>query len=115
MLKVFGVNERDEHLEHVFHVLSYLKQHKKSTMVFDYTEPRFDEKVFKACNWEKFYLGAEEEKPLNLPELRGKPAILTGFVGADHAGYKETSRSHIGTIFWVTKHLFCSIQKGKLQ
>lgn len=56
------VSGREGHLKQVFHVFSYLKHRKKSTMAFDYTEHRFHEKVFKACNWEEFYLGAEYEK-----------------------------------------------------
>lgn len=72
-------------------------------MVFDYTEPRFDEKAFEKFSWETYYPDAQEEIPSNMPEARGKPVTLTCFVDADHAGCKETRRSHTGILLWLNK------------
>ena len=47
----------------------------------------------------------------DVPEPRGKEVVMTCFVDADHAGCKETQRSHTGVIifgnrapiFWFSK------------
>jgi hypothetical protein len=38
-----------------------------------------------------------------MPEPSGKPVKMTCFVDADHAGCKETRRSHTGVIILVNK------------
>jgi hypothetical protein len=45
----FVVSPREGHLQQVFHLFAYLKHHKRSKMVFDDTEPMFDETAFKVC------------------------------------------------------------------
>ena len=41
--------------------------------------------------------------PPNAPQLRGKPVTSTCFVDADHAGCRETRRSHTGIIIMVNR------------
>ena len=51
MLSRYLVSAREGHLDQVFHVFAYLKTHETSTMVFDDTEPEFDDCRFKECDW----------------------------------------------------------------
>ncbi len=41
-----------------------------------------------------------ESIPLNAPEPRGNPMLMSCFVDADHAGNKITRRSHTGIIIF---------------
>ena len=50
MLSRYLVSAREGHLDQVFHVFAYLKTHEISMMVFDDTEPDFDDCRFKDCN-----------------------------------------------------------------
>jgi hypothetical protein len=63
---------REGHLQQVFHIFGYLKAHDKSTLVFDDTEPLFDPKRFRECDWGEFYPRACKGIPPNAPEARGK-------------------------------------------
>jgi hypothetical protein len=51
MLSRYVVSLCEGHLEQVFHLFAYLKHHKRSRMVFDNSEPVFDDKAFNVCNW----------------------------------------------------------------
>jgi hypothetical protein len=103
MLSRYVVSPREGHLQQVFHLFAYLKHHKRSKMVFDDTEPIFDDNAFKTCDWSEFYPGAEEAIPHNVPEERGHGVVTTVFVDADHAGCKATRRSHTGVFIFVNK------------
>jgi hypothetical protein len=92
-----------QHLQQLFHIFAYLKHHKRSKMVFDDTEPVFDESRFKACDWSEFYPDAEEAIPHNVPEGRGHGVLTSCFVDSDHAGCKATRRSHTGVILFLNK------------
>ncbi|KAI2510974.1 Reverse transcriptase (RNA-dependent DNA polymerase) [Fragilaria crotonensis] len=73
-------------------------------MVFDDTEPRFDETRFRACcDWSELYPGAEEAVPKGMPAVRGRSVIMSCFVNADHAGCRVTRRSHTGVIIFVNR------------
>jgi hypothetical protein len=87
----------------VFHIFAYLKHHKQSKMVFDDTEPVFNDAVFKVCDWSEFYPDAKEAIPHNVPKARGNGVVTSCFVDADHAGCKATRRSHTGVIIYVNK------------
>ena len=50
MLSRYLVSAREGHLEQVFHVFAYLKTHETSTIVFDDSEPDFDDCRFKDCD-----------------------------------------------------------------
>ena len=103
MLSRYVVSPREGHLQQVFHLFAYLKHHKRSRMVFDDTEPVFDESSFKVCDWAEFYPEAEEAIPHNTPEARGNGVVTSAFVDADHAGCKATRRSHTGVFVYVNK------------
>jgi hypothetical protein len=103
MLSRYLVNPREGHLQQVFHIYGYLKKHKRSTMVFDDSEPSFDPKCFRKCDWSKFYPNAEDLIPPNMPEPRGKEVSMTCFVDADHAGCRVTRRSHTGIVIFVNQ------------
>ena len=90
MLSRHSVAPRRGHLEQVFHIFAYLKRYERSTLVFDDTEPVFDETRFTKCDWTEFYPGATEVEPPNAPELRGKSLKMTCYVDADHAGCRAT-------------------------
>jgi len=72
-------------------------------MVFDDTMPSFGLNRFATHNWTKFYPDAKEAIPAVVPEERGKPVMMSCFVDADHAGCKETRRSHSGIIIFVNR------------
>jgi hypothetical protein len=52
---------RQDHLEAVYHVFAYLKQHLNSTLVFDEQLPDIDESFFIQVDWRGFY-GTEKEE-----------------------------------------------------
>ena len=103
MLSRYLVTAREGHLEQVFHVFAYLKSHERSTMVFDDTEPNFDERRFKTCDWSEYYPNAVEKIPRDMPVARGKPVVMSCFVDADHAGCRATRRSHTGIIIFINR------------
>jgi hypothetical protein len=103
MLSRYLVAAREGHLEQLFHIFAYLKQYDTSTMVFDDTEPWFDERRFKACEWAEYYPDATESLPPSMPKPRGRSVVMTCFVDADHGGCKATGRSHSGIIIFVNR------------
>jgi len=74
-------------------------------MVFDETLPEFDEHRFKDIDWSEFYPDATKAIPPNHPEPRGNAVNTSTFVDADHAGCKETRRSHTGILLFVNRAL----------
>ena len=72
-------------------------------MVFDDTVPVFDENAFIVCDWSEFYPDAEEAIPYNVPKPRGHGVVTSVFVDSDHAGCKDTLRSHTGIFVFVNK------------
>ena len=51
MLSRFLAAPRRRHLDQVFHIFANLKQYNRSSMVFDETEPLFNESCFQKCEW----------------------------------------------------------------
>jgi hypothetical protein len=94
---------RQGHLEQIFHLYAYLKQHERSTMVFDDTHPDIDESRFMQCDWHDFYPEAEEAVPTNAPEPRGNPVSIHCFVDADHGGCRLTRRLQTGVIIFLNR------------
>ena len=86
MLSRYLVAARSGHLDQLFHIFAYLKRDDASTMVFDDTEPTFDESRFKVCDWHEYYPDAKEAIPKDIPSSRGRSVIMSCFVDADHAG-----------------------------
>jgi hypothetical protein len=72
-------------------------------MVFDDSEPVYNESSFKVCDWAEYYPEAEEAIPNNAPMERGNGVVTSSFVDADHAGCKATRRSHTGVVLFVNK------------
>jgi hypothetical protein len=103
MLSHYVVSPREEHLQHVFHLFAYLKRHKQSKMVFDDTEPVFNENSFCVCDWLEYYPDVEEAIPHNAPETHGNGVVTSTFVDADHAGCKAKRRLHTGVLCYVNK------------
>jgi hypothetical protein len=103
MLSSHAAAPREGHLDQAFHVFAYLKHHGRSKLVFDDTNPEFDERRFKKCNWSETYPDAEEAIPTNMPEPRGKPVTVNCFVDASHAGCQVTRRSQTGVIIFCNR------------
>jgi hypothetical protein len=51
MLSRYLVSPREGHLQQVNHIFAYLKQFNRAMIVFDDSEPSFDESAFHTCNW----------------------------------------------------------------
>jgi hypothetical protein len=100
------------HLEQVFHMFGYLKEHPKRKIAFDPTHPTVPEKMFTKYDWHDFYRGAKEAIPGDKPPPRGNPMSSHMFVDADLAGNKVTRKSQTGIlifcnrapIIWYSKH-----------
>ena len=101
MLSRFLAEPRRGHLEQAFHIFAYLKKYDTSAMMFDDTEPFFDEGRFKKCDWTEFYPGAAEAIPPNAPEPRGKSVVMSCFVDADHAGCRVFARATVARTLWL--------------
>jgi len=101
MLSSFLAAPREGHLQETFHIFSYLKRYKKSTMVFDDTLPSVTNVYFQdSADWSDFYGDAQEKVPLNAPAPRGNPVNMYCFCDSDHAGDRLTRRSHSGIIIF---------------
>jgi hypothetical protein len=98
---------RQGHLEVVYHIFAYLKQHLNSTLVFDERMPVIiHEENFLQVDWSDFYGNSlREELPPKMPEPRGKALRNSCFVDADHAGNMMTRRSHTGILIFVINAL----------
>ena len=70
MLLCFLAAPQRGHRDQAFHILTYLKRYNRSSMVFDDTEPVFDESCFQKCDWSEYYPGACEAVPPDAPEVR---------------------------------------------
>ena len=102
-LSSFLMSPREGHLEQVFHIFAYLKKYDRSTMVFDDTEPYFDESRFQKVDWQGYYPGAKEAEHPNAPEACGKAVTMSCFVDADHAGCQVTRRLHSGILLFLNR------------
>jgi hypothetical protein len=72
-------------------------------MVFNDHEMVHDMTKFVQCDWSKFYPGAAEVEPPNVPELRGKSVTMTCYVDTDHAGCHATRCLQSGVLIYVNK------------
>jgi hypothetical protein len=103
LMSCYLASAREGHLDQLFHVFTYLKNHDRSTMVFDDLYPTFGDAKFSECNWTELYPDVCEPMLENMPVPRGKHAVMSCFVNADHAGCKEMRRSHSGIIIYVNR------------
>jgi hypothetical protein len=102
---------RRGHLEAVYHVFAYLKQHLNSTLVFDERLPAINEESFIQVDWNGFYGTEKEELPPKMPKARGNSVRISCFVDADHAGNVVTRRSHTGILVFVNNALISWFSK----
>jgi hypothetical protein len=97
---------RQGHLEVVYRIFAYLKQHLNLTLVFDERMPVIQEENFLQVNWSDFYGNSlRAELPPKMPEPRGKALRISCFVDADHAENVMTRRSHTGILIFVNNAL----------
>ena len=102
MLSRYLACPRRGHLDQALHIFAYLKKHRRSKLVLDEEEPDLKNE-FVSADWTEYYPDAKEVVPPNAPQLRGKPVTTMCFVDADHAGCRETRRSHTGIIIMVNR------------
>jgi len=55
MLLAHNAMPHEGHLEGIYHILSYLKGHENSKLVFDPAYPEIDDRQFKDVDWKDFY------------------------------------------------------------
>jgi hypothetical protein len=103
MLSQFLAAPRRGHLDQVFHIFAYLKRYNRSSMVFDETEPLFDESRFQKCDWIEYYPGACEAVPPDALEVRGQSVSMSCFVDAVHVGCRVIRRLHNGVLIFVNR------------
>ena len=93
---------RQGHLQQLYHLFAYLKNHHNSEMVFDPSEPDIDESKFQREDWSASVYGKGSEiLPINKPEERGHGFKIRAFVDSDHAGNSLTRRSRTGFIVYL--------------
>ena len=97
LMSRYLVSAREGCLDQLFHVFANLKNH-RSTMAFDDSYPAFGDAKFSDCDLTDLYPGASEPMPEKMPVPHGKHVVMSCFVDADHAGCRETRRSHSGII-----------------
>jgi hypothetical protein len=90
MLSSYLVQQRQWHMEAVYHLYGYLKSHDKSTMVFDTKYVNWNDDNFPEYDWSEFYRDAREDQPSNSSLPRGMPVQINMFVDASHARNKIT-------------------------
>ena len=103
MMSRYMASPREGHLEQVLQIFAFLKRHNKTSLVFDDTNPQFDESRFNDGEWGEYYGDVHEPVPPNAPELRGKAVSMTCFVDASHAGCQATRRSWTGVLIYVNR------------
>lgn len=103
LLSRYLAQAREGHLQQAYHIFAYLKKYNRSKLVFDDIEPDIDDSAFTRCDWSEFYPEVDEVLPPDAPEPLGRLVTMTCFVDADHAGCRETRRSHTGVIIFVNK------------
>ena len=100
MLAAYSAAPRAGHLAAVLHLFAYLKLHKRSKLVFDFSKADHD--PHPVYDWSDFY-NAKELIPDDLPEPRGKSVQTTCFVDSDHAGDEVSRRSRTGVLVFCNR------------
>jgi hypothetical protein len=101
MLSPYICLPREDHLEAVFHVCSYLGLHNNAIVVFDATYPSVDMDNFIKTDWKSMYGDVKEVAPSDAPVSRGKEVDLCLFVDSDHAKDKFTRRSRTKFVIYL--------------
>jgi hypothetical protein len=94
---------RRGHLDQLFHLFSYLKNHHNSEMVFDPSEPTIDMSQFEREDWSSTVYANDltEDLPPHMPEARGQGFVISAYVDSDHAGDSLTRKSRTGFLVFV--------------
>ena len=95
------VQPRIGHLQAVYKIFAYLKNHTRSRLVFDDLEVIPDLSLFRDEDWSEFYPEAEEIIPPNMTDSRVPNMRMSCFVDADHEGNIVTQRSHTGILIYL--------------
>jgi hypothetical protein len=103
LMSRYLASARERHLDQLFHVFAYLKNHDRSMMVFDDSYPMFGATKFSECDWTELYPDACEPMPENMPVPHSKHVVMSCYVDADHAGCREMRCSHSGIIIYVNR------------
>ena len=102
---------REGHLDALFHVYAFLKQHHNGLLVFDPHYPEVDESNFPEHDWKDFYGDVKEAIPPNAPPPRGKAVDLRLYVDSNHAGDKRNRRSRSGYFIFLNSALIGWLSK----
>jgi hypothetical protein len=113
-LSSFNCMPRKGHLEAVYSIFGYLRQHENSELVFDARRPNYDESRFVKTTWKDIYGDVTEDIPMNRPESRGNPVKVSLFSDADHAGNLLPRRSHTGLMIFLNNALVDWYSKGQV-
>ena len=90
------------YLDQLFYIFAYLKQRYNAEIVFDYTEPDFDENSFPKEDWTYTpYTQEKEEIPSNVPDTWGFGFTISANVDSNHTGNSITCHSQIGFIIFL--------------
>ena len=100
---------REGHMQELINVLTYLKIHMNTEMLFDPSEPEIDMNSFQRQDWSySIYSSPGEELkealPPNTPKPLGHGFNISCFVDADHAGESLTCRSRTGFIVMLNNY-----------
>ena len=76
MLSTYMALPRKGHLEQVYHVFGYLKNHSKRRLFFDPWHPDIDERAFSTYEWYDCYRDAKEQVPVDMPPMQYPPTVL---------------------------------------
>ena len=114
MLAAYSAAPRAGHMAAVLHLFAYLKMHKRSKLVFDYSKVAHD--PHPTHDWSDFY-DAKELIPDDLPEPRGKSIQTTCFVDSDHAGDEVSRRSRTGVLVFCNRApiIFCGKKQCSIE
>jgi hypothetical protein len=92
LLSQYQVSPRVGHLEVMYHVFAYLRNHlDMGQIAYDSLAPMLNDLTFQGnADWTDFYGDVQEEFPPKMLKLRGNPVTISAFVDANHAGNKVT-------------------------
>jgi hypothetical protein len=108
MLSQHQYKPREGHIDAVYRIFWYLKcrlsKGEIGRILFDDREPIEDQSQMESKSmkaWADFYPDAEELKPPNMPQPRGRAVTTACYVDSDHVGNLMTRRSHSGIFIYL--------------
>ena len=109
----FRTIPRKVHLDRVKRIFCYLKNYKDASITFNVEVPEHSQFKIEQPEWKYIYGNCEEELPKNMPELKGKPIVITTFVNANLMHNVITGRSVCRILHMMNKtpiEWFCKRQ-----